>query len=111
MTRKKNFPPLKSFLFETDIDECRNSKPCQNGEQCENTHGSYICTCKPGFTGKNSEAAGLSTIDEKYTVDCRSCELSIKFKNNNDDEKDVFRPVMSEGQRKNSESLRGEGHQ
>ena len=34
-----------------------------------------------------------------------------KFKNNNDDEKDVFRPIMSVEQRKNSESLRGERHQ
>lgn len=33
-----------------DIDECRvMGNLCKNG-QCLNTLGSYVCTCKPGYT-------------------------------------------------------------
>lgn len=41
--------------FAVDVNECATLKPCQNGGQCKNTHGSYECTCKPGYTGKDCE--------------------------------------------------------
>ncbi|XP_073250639.1 uncharacterized protein [Porites lutea] len=35
-----------------DIDECSASSPvCDINANCSNTHGSYYCTCKAGFTG------------------------------------------------------------
>ncbi|XP_078374598.1 uncharacterized protein LOC144658130 isoform X2 [Oculina patagonica] len=33
-----------------DIDECL-SNPCHVNASCSNTHGSYKCTCHPGFAG------------------------------------------------------------
>ncbi|XP_063762554.1 delta-like protein C isoform X2 [Eleginops maclovinus] len=38
------------------LNYCTNHKPCQNEASCTNTgQGSYTCTCRPGFTGKNCE--------------------------------------------------------
>lgn len=34
-----------------DINECLVNNPCLNDAICENTPGSYICRCKPGFEG------------------------------------------------------------
>ena len=36
----------------SDIDECSASTDvCGGSAICENTLGSYLCQCKPGFTG------------------------------------------------------------
>lgn len=47
-----------------DIDECL-SKPCKNHALCHNIQGSYLCECRPGFTGGDCD----SNID-----DCLSSE-------------------------------------
>ncbi|KAM7433982.1 hypothetical protein ABFA07_015866 [Porites harrisoni] len=41
----------------TDLNECLSS-PCDANAVCQNTIGSFTCTCKPGFTGN-----GLSCTD------------------------------------------------
>lgn len=39
------------FVF-IDIDECNASVPvCDINAHCQNTRGSYMCSCKAGFTG------------------------------------------------------------
>lgn len=48
------FSSLSGQTCEVDIKECVKS-PCLNGATCQNTLGSYRCTCKPGFTGRNCE--------------------------------------------------------
>jgi hypothetical protein len=35
----------------TDIDECALFQPCDVHAVCENTIGSFICTCNPGYSG------------------------------------------------------------
>lgn len=42
-----------------DIDECV-SKPCKNHALCHNIQGSYLCECRPGFTGGDCD----SNIDD-----------------------------------------------
>lgn len=37
-----------------DIDECLDEQACGRGAVCENTPGSYRCSCPPGFTGDPS---------------------------------------------------------
>ena len=45
--------------FTTDIDECEtNPHNCHEEAACNNTHGSYLCTCKPGFIGDGQNCTG-----------------------------------------------------
>ena len=45
--------------FATDIDECEtNPHKCHQEATCNNTHGSYLCTCKPGVIGDGQNCTG-----------------------------------------------------
>ena len=43
-----------------DIDECSSSiRVCVDvNANCQNTPGSYVCSCKAGFTGDGKTCAG-----------------------------------------------------
>lgn len=41
---------IKEWFF-SDIDECSSSNVCHSNAMCNNTVGSYICKCNPGYTG------------------------------------------------------------
>ncbi|EFN68423.1 Fibrillin-2 [Camponotus floridanus] len=50
-----------------DVNECRElENACSSNEECVNTMGSYICTCKPGFRRDNFTQA---------CVDINECQL------------------------------------
>ena len=43
-----------------DIDECGASTPvCDINANCSNTRGSYICTCRAGYTGDGKTCQGM----------------------------------------------------
>ena len=43
----------------SDVDECSASSPvCDSNANCFNTRGSYICTCKSGYTGDGKTCQG-----------------------------------------------------
>ena len=43
----------------SDINECvADTHNCSSDAFCNNTHGSFNCTCKPGFTGDGENCAG-----------------------------------------------------
>ena len=43
----------------SDVDECSTSSPvCDSNAKCSNTRGSYICTCKSGYTGDGKTCQG-----------------------------------------------------
>ena len=50
------------FLF-SDIDECaQDTHNCsKDGALCNNTEGSFNCTCKRGFTGDGYNCTGKDT--------------------------------------------------
>ena len=51
-------PNLKLNL--SDIDECTTQDfDCDPNAHCENTEGSYTCTCSPGYWGNGSACHGL----------------------------------------------------
>ena len=39
----------------SDINEC-DSDPCENGGSCENSIGSFMCTCVAGYEGDTCES-------------------------------------------------------
>lgn len=48
-----------------DIDECKTSKAvCSADALCTNTLGSFVCTCKPEYTGDARTPGGCRDIDE-----------------------------------------------
>ena len=46
------------------MDECTGS-PCKNGALCQNVPGSYRCSCKSGFAGRNCQR-GLWTQETTF---------------------------------------------
>ena len=50
---------MKLSVF-SDIDECssEDNSPCHSDAFCDNTVGSFICTCRFGFTGDGSSCDG-----------------------------------------------------
>ena len=53
-----NFSSISMFVV-LDIDECGASSPvCDINAICSNTRGSYICTCRAGYTGDGKTCQG-----------------------------------------------------
>ena len=46
-----------------DIDECTASSPvCDVNANCINTRGSYLCSCKTGFSGNGKTCQGEKDV-------------------------------------------------
>lgn len=67
-----------------DIDECSlSTDDCHNLATCENTGGSYICTCLPGYSGDavsfcESELTKIATMYSHWhdsDIDINECQL------------------------------------
>ena len=39
------------FPYNLDTNECLSVSPCHANATCNNTEGSYICTCDTGYSG------------------------------------------------------------
>ena len=42
-----------------DVDECQDSDLCHTNSTCLNTPGSYMCSCKDGYSGNGSFCDGI----------------------------------------------------
>jgi len=48
---------------DADIDECaENNGGCHAQAVCNNTEGSFTCTCKQGYTGDGFNCTGMSEL-------------------------------------------------
>ena len=65
------------FPLLLDINECTtNAHNCDANAVCNNTEGSYNCTCSPGYTGNGTSCTGIYII---LTLICsRSCKCLRK---------------------------------
>ena len=74
-----------STRFTSDIDECIDgTHGCDVNAECNNTQGSYNCTCKDGFHGNDTNCTGecsyLSTGHVQMaakTLVARICEMNF----------------------------------
>ena len=65
---------VDNHLFLTDIDECRNiTAPCHANATCNNTDGSYTCTCNDGYSGDGVNCTGKPSFSLQYLI-CRICD-------------------------------------
>ena len=46
---------MKLFALTTDKDECEEDNPCE--QECRNTFGSYVCSCRNGFLESNDSSS------------------------------------------------------
>ena len=54
---------LHRLVFPTDIDECtEGTANCGENADCNNTPGSFQCTCREGYTGDGSMCNGTQVI-------------------------------------------------
>ena len=74
-----------------DVDECDvglqpgNSPACPENSRCDNTIGSYTCTCLPGYYWYNGECADIVNVNPAYPVDeCSECDTERSDCVNND---------------------------
>lgn len=49
--------PAVAFVL-ADVNECENSDLCHSNGVCLNTPGSYMCSCKDGYSGNGSYCEG-----------------------------------------------------
>ncbi|XP_078382555.1 uncharacterized protein LOC144665226 isoform X6 [Oculina patagonica] len=62
----------------SDIDECSASNPvCDVNANCQNSDGSYSCSCKAGFTGDGKTCADIDECSASNPV----CEVNANCKN------------------------------
>ena len=62
-------PNVQLFLYlRIDINECSdNSDNCDVNAYCNNTVGSYNCTCNPGYTGNGTTCTGKYLFFPEYS--------------------------------------------
>ena len=64
-------------VFRAEYDECvQHNHTCDINARCDNTHGSYICTCIPKFTGNGEQCLReLQILDQGNSLSRRKCSL------------------------------------
>ena len=52
-----------------DTDECSNGdNNCDTNAQCDNTVGSYSCTCNAGYSGNGETCTGRYSYKQGFTL-------------------------------------------
>jgi len=68
----------------SDIDECAvNNGNCSEYADCTNLLGSYICSCKTGYTGNGFICIGLFSYARDVKERCRYKAPVLRFTNYN----------------------------
>ena len=58
---KRNDQTTELFFVDLDTNECTEGKRvCDVNAECNNTLGSYKCTCKDGYEGNGTNCTGQS---------------------------------------------------
>ncbi|CAH3164390.1 unnamed protein product, partial [Porites lobata] len=64
-------PQWRGVKCEMDTNECKPGKHrCDSNAFCNNTKGSYNCTCKPGYFGNGFNCTGYSSLGALIAHQC-----------------------------------------
>ena len=75
-SKKPKQTTQKYFCVSSDINECTMLfGDCHSNATCNNTDGSYYCTCDIGYTGNGSFCEGEYKI--KIFINCRNNLQSV----------------------------------
>jgi hypothetical protein len=55
----KSFCNIFAYYIVSDIDECRQASSCHSQATCQNTIGSFLCTCNTGYVGNGQQCVGM----------------------------------------------------
>ena len=68
----------------SDIDECvADTHNCSSDAFCNNTHGSFNCSCKPGYKGDGQNCTGsIQSPHQMFCVCLSVCFILFSFLNN-----------------------------
>ena len=47
------------YKFHLDVNECLSNSTCDANATCNNTEGSYTCTCDSGYSGDGISCDGM----------------------------------------------------
>ena len=50
------------YLYSLDTNECLPDSPCHANATCNNTEGSYLCTCDSGYSGDGFTCTGKTLM-------------------------------------------------
>ena len=76
---KRNDQKSKLFFVDLDTNECTEGKhDCHVNAECNNTLGSYKCTCKDGYEGNGTNCTGQSEAKVPNNVFKIKKKLTVK---------------------------------
>ena len=76
---KRNDQETKFFFADLDTNECSEGKhDCDVNAECNNTLGSYRCTCKDEYEGNGTNCIGQSEAKVPNNVFTIKKKLSVK---------------------------------
>ena len=59
---RERFCLFSKPALSVDIDECLNTTTCDANAECNNTYGSFLCTCNAGYEGNGFTCTGRDWI-------------------------------------------------
>jgi hypothetical protein len=62
ITKKPDMRNSKLHIIIIDVNECVTESPCHTNATCNNTDGSYTCTCDTGYSGDGFSCDGKNEI-------------------------------------------------
>ena len=60
----QNIDFVDCLFFITDVNECNNVTSCHVDATCNNTIGSYTCSCQDGYYGNGNNCTGMYLISD-----------------------------------------------
>ena len=82
-TTNSSYDHLKtSYKSHLDVNECLSNSTCDANARCNNTEGSYTCTCDSGYSGDGLSCDGMHRTEIVITITIRRTIYQLQKKCN-----------------------------